>query len=68
MKAIKITIILLVTFTVLAFIRRGADFHIAKILPFCDGEPVSLFSWAGLIMAGLFLWGLARLRRRDDDE
>ena len=68
MRAIKITIVLLITFVVLGFIRAGADFHIARILPFCDGEPVGMYAWAGLVMAGIFLWGLARLRRRKDDE
>lgn len=67
MRAIKITIVLLIAFTLLAFIRAGADFHIAQILPFCDGE-VSNFSWAGLIMAGIFIWGLMRLYQRGDDE
>jgi len=69
MKANKITIVLLITFTVLGFIRAGADFHIAKILPFCDGEPAgSIYPWAGLILVVIFLWGLARLRQRKDNE
>jgi len=59
MRTIKITIVLLITFTVLGFIRAGADFHIAKALPFCDGEAVSIYSWAGLITAGIFLWLLS---------
>lgn len=68
MRVIKITVVFLIAVTVLGFIRSGADFHIAKILPFCDGEPVSLYHWAGVIMGGIFLWGLIRLNRHDEEE
>ena len=68
MKAIQILVVLLLTFTLLNFIRAGADFHIAKIIPFCDGEPVSIYHWAGLIVAVIFCWGLIRLFRRDEDD
>ena len=68
MTALKITIILLITIMVIAFIRAAGDsFHIASVLPFRDGD-VDLYDWAGLAMAGIFLWGLYRLRRRDEDD
>ena len=68
MKILQILVVLLLTFTFLRFIRAGADFHIAKVLPFCDGEPVGIYHWSGLIMAGIFVWGLLRLYHRKDDE
>ena len=68
MRALKITIVLLITITVIAFIRAGDSFHIASVLPFCDGEPVNIYHWAGLVMAGIFLWGLYRLSRRNGDD
>ena len=67
MRALKITIVLLITLTVIAFIRAGDNFHIARVLPFCDGD-INLYDWAGLIMAGIFLWGLYRLRRRREND
>ena len=68
MRAIKITIILFITVTAIAFVRAGDSFHLAKVLPFCDGEPVNIFHGAGLVMAAIFLWGLYRMRRRDEDD
>ena len=68
MRALKITIVLLITITLIAFIRAGDSFHIARVLPFCDGAPVNIYHWAGLVMAAIFLWGLYRLRHRSEDD
>ena len=68
MRALKITIVLLITMTAIAFIRAAGDsFHIARVLPFCDGD-INLYDWAGLAMAGIFLWGLYRLSHRNEDD
>ena len=68
MRVIKITIVIVVTIIVWKFIQAGDSFHPARILPFCDGEPVNIYHWAGLVMAAIFLWGLYRLGRRSEDD
>ena len=70
MKAIKITLIILVAATTLVFIRSDLAFHIAKILPFCSGSPIEWDYELGILaMLLLFVLGLYRLHRnhRDDD-
>ena len=70
MKAIKITLILLVAATILVFVRSDLAFHIAKSLPFCSGDPIDWdYASGALTMLVLFVLGLYRLRRnqRDDD-
>lgn len=70
MKTIKITLIILVAATILVFIRSELAFHIAKILPFCSGDPIEWdYELAALAMLVLFVLGLYRLHRnhRDDD-
>lgn len=70
MKATKITLIVLVAACVLAFVKSGMVFHIAKALPFCSGNPIEWdYDLGGVAMVVLFLWGLHRLRRnrRHDD-
>lgn len=71
MKLIKITIILLIGGGIYRFFTSGQSFHIAKTLPFCNGTPVNwLYETGGLVMIGLFLWGLYRLghNKKEDDE
>jgi len=63
MKAIKIVIVILVGATVLSFIKAGQVFHIVRVLPFCDGEPVNKYHLAGLVMCAIALWGYYRSRR-----
>jgi hypothetical protein len=71
MKLIKITLILLIGGCIYRFVTSGKSFHIARTLPFCSGEPVNrMYEIGGLVMLGLFFWGLYRLNRntKDDDE
>ena len=66
MKAIKITLILLVAGCILAFVKSAEVFHIAKALPFCSGNPIEWdYDLGGVAMIVLFLWGLHRLRRKE---
>lgn len=67
MKAVKITIILLIAAGVWGFITNDSFFHIAKALPFCHGKDINpLYEVAGLVIVGLFFWGLYRLNRNKD--
>lgn len=69
MKTIKLTCLIVVAISLIHFVTKGNDFHIARVLPFCDSEPVGLYHWAGLIMIVIFVWGLRRLtRNKEDDE
>jgi hypothetical protein len=68
MKAIQITLILLVTAAVIHYIQVGYAIDIRKALPFLDGEaPNATYHVGSLAIFLIFLWGLARLGRRDDD-
>jgi len=68
MKLLRISAVVLIASAVLSFIRAGRDFHIAKVLPFCDGQPISKYHWAGLIMCGIAFWGYCRLRDNNRDD
>lgn len=72
MRIIKVTLILLIASSVFAFVKSGNSFHIAKVLPFCSGNPIrSGYELGGLAIISLFIWGLYRLNRNnreDDDE
>lgn len=70
MRLIKITLILLIGGSIYKFATSGKSFHIAKALPFCNGGPVNwMYEAGGLVMLGLFFWGLYRLsRNKKDDE
>jgi len=68
MRALKITLILLITVTAMGFVLAGDSFHPASVIPFCDGAPVNIYHWGGLTIGLVFLWGLYRLRRREDDD
>lgn len=69
MRSIRLTLILLVAVTVFLFITNGRIFHLSRVLPFCSGGDVNLpYEIGGLIMLGLFVWGLYRLRRNNRDE
>ena len=67
MKLIRIAVVLLVAGTVLLFVTGGKIFHIAKALPFCSGNPIDWsYELGGLVLLGLFLWGLYRIRRNNN--
>lgn len=66
-RTIYLTLIVILVCSLVNFIRGGADFHIAKVLPFCSGRPVSLYDWAAVAMFIITVWGLNRLRRQEGD-
>ena len=69
MKLIKIALIVLVGASVYSFVTSGERFHIAKTLPFCNGRQVhGAYEIGGLILLGLFIWGLCRLSRNNKDD
>ena len=69
MRVIKITLILLVASSVFAFVKSGMSFHIAKVLPFCSGNPIQGgYELGGLAIIGLFIWGLYRLNRNNRED
>ena len=67
MKAVKITLLIVILLTVLNFIIEGEYFHPAKTLPFVEGNN-GLYGWAALVLIVIFFWGLSRLNRNDKDE
>jgi len=67
MKAMKITLILLGTAAVIHFIKADNAIDIRRALPFLDGEVPNAYHIGALAIILLFLWGLARLGRHDDD-
>ena len=73
MKIAKIVLIVTIAAAVITWLRAGEDFPLPRVLPFCGGYPPSalydVIGGIGIVL--IFLWGLARLRRRersDDDE
>jgi len=71
MKVLQIVLILVVTFSIIAWARSDFDFgHIAKVLPFCSGNEPSF--WYDLVggasLMFLCLWGIVRVSRLGDDE
>lgn len=68
MKAVKITLILLIAAAAILFIRSDYQLDIREALPFCDGRRPNKYHLAAIVIIVIWLWGLARLRRRDGDE
>jgi hypothetical protein len=70
MKAIALTLIILITACFLNFLRKSVDnFHIAQIFPFCDGRKVSgEYAIGGVVILLILLWGILRLNSSDDDK
>ena len=66
MRVIKVILILLIASSVFAFVKSGMTFHIAKVLPFCSGNPIERnYELGGLVIIGLFIWGMYRLNRNN---
>lgn len=67
LKFMKLAGILLVTFVALNWLRANGvfDFDIRTIVPFMRGD-VTVHDWGGLVLIGLGIWGLSRLRRQTD--
>lgn len=68
MRTIKLTVIILITLAVFAFIRSDEHFNIIKALPFADGDDVNIYHWASLILILLTCWGYYRLNHKDDED
>ena len=69
MRTIQVILLLLITAGLINFVRDGRDFHIAKILPFCGGQPINgEYAVAGIIMLGLILWGIGRINRNNKED
>lgn len=69
MKKIQAVLLMLIIAGLINFVRAGRNFHIAKSLPFCDGEPVNgEYAVAGVILLGLVLWGIGRINRNNQEE
>ena len=67
MKALRITFILLGAAAAIHFIKADNAVDIRRALPFCDGDSFpNAYHFGALAIVLIFLWGLARLGRRDD--
>jgi len=69
MKLIQLTLIFLIAAAVFLFITEGEIIHLSRVLPFCSGHGIETpYEIGGLVMLGLFLWGLYRLKRNNRDD
>ena len=69
MKAAKLTILLLVTLALIIWVRGGQDLgHLAKIIPFCSGNPPSLFDFGALALIVMCILALRRLKHAQEAE
>ena len=61
MNVVKIVLVIVFVASIMSWARDGEPgVHPAKLLPFLHGEATK-YDVAGIILSGLFLWGLARL-------
>jgi len=68
MRIAKIALIVILTAALINFIRGNADFALPRVLPGCDGLPLSPIHFlAGAILILLMLCGLRRLNCTTDD-
>jgi hypothetical protein len=68
MKLIQITLIILIALVVFLYVNEGRIYHIARTLPFNSHGPMERdYELAGIVLLGLFLWGLYRRRRNGPD-
>lgn len=70
MKAAAITILLILTVVLINYCRVGNfDNPLPHCLPFLGGKkPSLLFDMSGIICILIGIWGLSRLRHKDDDD
>jgi hypothetical protein len=68
MRAVKLTIIILLGAATISFIKSDKTFNIIKALPFADGAAVNGYHWAALIILFVAWWGYNRLKKKDEDE
>ena len=68
-KTIQIMLIVLIAAVFINFLRDGQSYHIAKVLPFCDGRPVDpMYGFAGIIMILILMWGIHRVNRNNREK
>lgn len=69
MKKIQVLLLILIFAGLINFVREGRTFHMAKVLPFCDGQPIHAeYAVAGILFLGLILWGIGRINRNNEDD
>lgn len=66
MKIFKLTLIVLCALAAFSFLGPHIE-DPAFIFPFCDGE-IDLYTWAGVAVLAITIWGLHRLNRNNDQE
>jgi hypothetical protein len=64
---VKMVIILLITFTIIAWVRDSIDFGpLARVVPLCDGDDLDWpYTIGGICLLILLLWGVNRISRLD---
>ncbi len=67
MKCIKLTITLAIGIFLIQFVRQGESFHVARCLPFCDGE-ITLYDYGALACILIFIFGMGQMNRDDEDD
>jgi len=68
MRAAKLTILLLLILALMVWVRSsGQDLgHLAKILPFCSGNPPGWYDFGALILIAMCFFGLRKLKRAQE--
>lgn len=66
MKAFLITLVILLGACLIRFVRQGADFHIAQVLPFCGGFQPSLYDVGSIVLIIILLVRLSGMRHRGE--
>ena len=69
MRIAKIALIVIITAALINFVRQGDTFPLPRVLPCCDGLPLSPIHFlAGAVLIFLMpWWGLRRLNRSTDE-
>ena len=63
-QLVAIVIVIVVTAAIVNFLREDADWPLPRVLPGCDGLPLSpIHFFAGAVLILLMLRGLGRLNR-----
>ena len=65
-KIVKVVVVLVIALSVMVFVRDGKrDFDIRTTLPFLRGPKPALYEWAAVAIAGIGVWGVYRLHKRN---
>jgi hypothetical protein len=68
MRYAVITIIVLAVTSLIAWVRGGESFHLAKAFPFLGGYDPGIYDVGSLIIVVITTVGLARLAERGKDD